>query len=178
MGLIAKLYLISRAKFVELNKEPKVSRIPDLTIDYKQFDGNFEATRFLLKKSVPPENQGLIDEIFYPTDYLGHFIDFESVNYKDLKNLSIKEDWPIPYLSPIKVNQIRSMLNQIEKSKFLEKYNAKELNDNGIYPQKWHNDKSTNQVFSIKNIENGYDDLIKLFNKAADNKFYILTKIG
>ncbi len=177
MGLNVKLCRIRKVWFDQLEKDLNVSTISDLSEDYKIIVKNFEGIRFLLKKYVTLENQRVIDEVFYPTDYIGHMIDFESFNRIKKDDLSKIKDWPISYLSETKVSQILSLLNQIDKNEFLETYNSKELNDYGIYPMIWHDDESSDKFYNKNDIKEGFEALVKLFIRAADNKNYILVFI-
>lgn len=177
MGLNATLYIINRDKFELLREKPDEVLLCEYAIYHQVFNQNFEALRYILKKIVLKEYIPLFDEIFYPKQYIGHLIEFESINYKDINNLK-DEKWPIAYLPPDKVETINNLLKKIDKHTFLENYNAEELNNYGVYPFKWHNGNSINNEFNRKQIETGFIDLVRLFEMASSNKYYILVVVG
>ncbi len=81
--------------------------------------------------------------------------EFESINRTDSGDLSKIKDWSIAYMSQKKVIQISDLLNKISKKVFPGRYNLKELNDNGVYPQNWNRNKSSNKEFNGNNISEG-----------------------
>jgi hypothetical protein len=177
MGQSATLYEIKEPTFQNIANDPSCFKI-DMAERYEIFEKNFDGISFVLAKCVPEDLKEELNQIFYPSDYLGESIDFDSIDFENLEDPSILENEPISYLTKEKVVQIKNLLLDINKDEFLIKYSSKELNENGVYPEVWHDDESPNQAFNKRDLEEGFDALRKLFQRAAENGHYILTFVG
>jgi hypothetical protein len=175
MGQSATLYQVTQAQFDRLSKEPS-SFDPEMTEGRATFDQNFEGLIFLLSKLSTGPAQALVREIFYPGESMGRTID--PIDFDVLDDLSFLENENIGYLNREKINAIREILRGIDKRRLLELYNPKELNDNGVYPGVWHSHESADHAFNRRHIEEGFDDLLKLFNEAVENKSLILVFVN
>lgn len=172
MGQSATLYRIAQFKFDELLNNPATFNVR-MTQGHTTFEQNFEGLLFLLSKLASNSEQALVQEIFYPNDSIGKTVDFDSDNFMDFS-----DNEPINYLSPEKVRSIHGFLGRINKRDVLALYDPDELNKNGIYPRVWHSDESPDQGFNKRHIEEGFDNLIMLFNAAVSNNETILAFVG
>jgi hypothetical protein len=175
MGQSATLYRIDKNEFARLEMEPSSFNIKR-TLGHMTFEQNFEGVLFLLHKLCSDSERTMIQEIFFPIDSIGRKMDSE--DFDILADLSFLETDSIYYLNKDKINSTLGILNRIDKHQFLDLYDPRELNDNGIYPAVWHSDESPNQAFNKRHIEEGFDKLLKLFNKAAENENLILAFVG
>ena len=177
MGQSATLYEIKEDVFKKIAVDPSCFEI-NMTRHYEVFEKNFEGLLFLLSKSVPIESKDIVKQIFYPLDYLGESIDFGSIDIGNLDEDSIFDNEPISYLTPETINQLKELLNSLEKVDFIRNYNSRELNENGIYPEIWHDDESPDQAFNKRHIMEGFESLQNLFNRASEEGNYILVFVG
>ena len=84
MGQSATLYKLPHSDFEKLERDIKGFNIQELTEQYETFDQNYEGLIYVLSKSESRDTQLLINEIFYPSDYLGDKPDFSSIYFEDL----------------------------------------------------------------------------------------------
>ncbi|MEZ4910290.1 MAG: DUF1877 family protein [Saprospiraceae bacterium] len=177
MGQSATLYQIKERVFEKLADDPSCFKA-DMAEEYEIFEKNFEGLLFVLSKSIPNESKEIINQIFYPSNYLGESINFDSIDFENLEDESVLENEPISYLTPQLVGELKRLLDDINKTDFLSNYSSTELNDNGIYHEIWHDDESPDQVLNKRDIEEGFDLLRNLFNRANEEGNYILAFVG
>jgi hypothetical protein len=177
MGQAATLYRISQDQFDRLKKEPTSFKI-EMTVDHKTFEQNFEGLMFLLNKVSLNSHRNLVQELFYPSESLGNSVNFEQDDFDRLGDQSFLENESVSYLSNEKIQVIKLFLAGIDEHQLLRTYDAKELNDNGIYPCVWHNDESPDQAFNRRHIQEGFQNLKQLFEEAVENKSLILAFVG
>ena len=146
MGQSATLYRISQDEFDQLRKEPTSFKM-EMTLGHKTFEQNFEGLIFLLTKVSSSAMHALIHEIFYPSESLGKSPGFEQSDFDPLAD-DFFFDESISYLNREKILATKFFLDGVDEHQLLSTYNAKELNDNGIYPGVWHNDESADQAFN------------------------------
>ena len=84
----------------------------------------------------------------------------------------------IPYLDNNKVVEINRFLNQITEADLKINYNSDELNENGIYPQVWHNDNAPNNVFNLRHLIDDLAELKTIFNQASADQDYLFVFVG
>lgn len=179
MSQSAVLYRISVASFKKLERSEQkcVFDIPSIAKSNTIFQGSFMALEFILSKGRhDTETIKLIREIFNPTK---HICD------KELSNLSPEEYFElfesgefISYLDLLTVSKISSILESYSKQDLQLKYDAKELNENCIYPQIWHNDNSPGYVYNLRHILDDFNELKTIFKQAAMEHDYILVFVG
>ncbi len=175
MGQSATLYRINKNTFEQLCQDP-VRFKPDLAEGRAVFEQNFQGLIFLLNKVVSAVDHSLINEIFYPNDFLGSKEDVDALNGSD--GLSFSEQEPIGYLKLEKVMAISDFLYHIDKEQLLHTYDPEEFNRHEVYPRVWHNNESADQAFNKRHLAEGFDELVKLFGEAVDNKNLILAFVG
>ena len=100
MGQSATLYEIKEDVFKKIAVDPSCFEI-NMTRHYEVFEKNFEGLLFLLSKSVSIESKDIVQQIFYPLDYLGESIDFGSIDIGNLDEDSIFDNEPISYLTQL-----------------------------------------------------------------------------
>lgn len=76
------------------------------------------------------------------------------------------------------VSKINSLIRNISEADIHSRYDARQLNNNGIYPEVWHNDNSPNQVYNERHIVEDFKELKSIVNKADNDKDYILVFVG
>lgn len=177
MSQSATLYEISKKEFQKLENDPSCFRF-DIAEQYETFEQNFDGLLFVLTKCVTEDKKEMINLIFYPSNFLGESIDFDSIDFDSLDNLSILGNETISFLTSEQVGELKNILSQIDKTEFLKNYIPQELNENGVYPEIWHEDESSEQAFNKRHLEEGFDALCKLFNQAGKNENYILSFVG
>jgi hypothetical protein len=148
-----------------------------MTTDHKTFDQNFEGLIFLLHKINSASPRGLIDGIFFPTQYLGNKL-VGSEEVLGSSSEDILPDESISYLDFEKVKAIKLFLDQVDTDLLLNTYDADELNDKGVYPCIWHNDESPDQAFNRRHIKEGLESLKELFDDAVETNSLILSFVG
>ena len=174
MSQSASLYPISPAEFELLKLEADLEHLPDVSTRAEIFEQNFEGLQFLLAKFFKGADLEVISEIFSPTEFLGDEIDYTAIEFDE--DFDEVEE-PLFYVSPDKVKAINILLATVEEDKFLNLYNADELNANEVYPEAWHNDEADDQLFNKRHLEEGLRYLKELFKEAAANGNYIFSFI-
>ena len=180
MGQAASLYRMSNEAFEKLKKEEKKDNF-DFNAHSRYvttFEGSFMALEYILAKGQDHSVKELISEIFSPKQSFGG-LDLSGATTDDeidllLKNSSIS----IPYLEPPTISKINDFLDIISEAEIHSKYDAKELNENGIYPWVWHDDNASNKVYNQRQIIEDTTALKSIFKKSCEAKDYILVFIG
>ena len=167
MSQSASFYSLNENEFRSLN--PNGLYILSISSDYITLDGNHEGLQYILSK-VRPESADIINEIFYPTTFIGN--DAESDIDFDMDNL------PVYYLEPHKIRFLSQILLTISENEIIEVYNPSELNSQDIYPSVWNRSSDQMTAFSEKHLEEGFRLLKDFINKAASESSYILIFIG
>lgn len=180
MGQSATIVEISKSQFIELSKSPDDFK-PEMALNSETFEKNFEGVLFLLHKVENNFPSNLVDEIFYPLDFLGESIDPQTIdpeNPETWEGYMEMEEKAIPYLTQEKVSKIDAFLSGIEENEFLDQYDPEELNDHQVYPGIWHSDESPNMAFNKKDIGMAFRDLRRIFKAAAENGNIVLVRVG
>jgi len=175
MSQSATLYLISNSNFEKLKNDSDFSKMAD---EYETFEQNFEGLTYILTKALPKDSETLINEIFNPIEFIGEPQDFENIDFDDFDEDLIFGNKTIYYLSPEKVVLINGLLQPLNDSTIGNLYDSKELNNNGVYPEVWHDDESEDQAFNKRHIIEGVNSLKTIFTKAKDKQYYILSFVG
>jgi hypothetical protein len=177
MSESATFYRISKETFdkLKLSDNPPMFDI-SLAKNYITFQGSFMGLEYLLKKGQNDQTKELISEIFTPNDTLGGD-DFENLTPEELFEFYESESL-IPYLDNYKVVEINRFLNQITEADLQINYNSDELNENGIYPQVWHNDNAPDKVFNLRHLLDDLEELKTIFNQASTDQDYLFVFVG
>ncbi|MBV4357598.1 DUF1877 family protein [Pinibacter aurantiacus] len=188
MSQIANFYTINNTEFVALegNSDP-FEAVREIK-NYLSFQSTHEGLRFVLAKGRSNGESNLINEIFYPESQIGgpsQYVFPDADEAREFRDVTDDIDFdgyfdrpPVAYLTPEKVKQISSLLNNIGNEEISEQFDYKELNREGIYPCCWNDDKEENQAFNKKHFLQDYQALKDLFNHASATNSYLLCFVG
>lgn len=177
MSQSATLYRISENTFKQLDKTSNRQKLEiDSAKSYSIFHGTFMGLEYILSKGQDNSITELVNEIFNPKKSLGE---------QEFENLSPEEQFEfyesgllIPYLDTITISKLNDFLATISQADFSSKYDAIELNDNGIYPEVWQNDNSTDQAYNLQHILEDFQELKKIIKQANAENDYIVVFVG
>jgi len=177
MSQSATFYRVSQNTFKQLeitdNKQPfDVSSAKE----YTTLQGSFMALEYILSKAQDASAIKLINELFNPRQSLGD---------PDLESLTLEEQMEfyenggaIHYLNYANVSKLSGLFDKFSKADIHSKYDSKELNENRIYPEVWHNDNSPDQAYNERHILDDFEQLKKIIKRASDDCDYILVFVG
>ena len=178
MGQSAYIYRVSKENFELLRKSTRRQdlRLSELAIEHWEFQGSFMGIEFILAKNQSEENKRILYDIFYPSNALGSE---ELENMEDDEKYSFYESGNyIPYLDSLRIEEINKIIQNVTAEDLTKMYSSKELNDNGIYPDCWHDDNSENQVFNLRQIIEDITEIKKIFKAATENQNYLLSFVS
>jgi hypothetical protein len=177
MSQSATLYRISQDTFKQLDKPDNKQKFDiNSAKSYSIFQGSFMALEYILSKGQSNSTTELVTEIFNPKHSLGERF-FESLSPEE--QLEFYESGLfIPYLNPSTISQLNDLIEKIPSLNISSKYNAKELNDNGIYPRVWHNDNSPDQAYNERQVLEDFEELKTLIKQASTEQDYIFVFVG
>jgi len=177
MSQSATLYRISQDIFNQLDKPNNKQKFDRHSAkSYSIFQGTFMGLEYVLSKGQDNSTTELINEIFNPKLSLGGQ-DFENLTPEQQFEFYESELF-IPYLGKSTISKLNDFFSNISLTDIRAKYNAKELNDNRIYPGVWHNDNSPDNAYNERDICEGFEELKAIFNKANTEKDYIFVFVG
>ena len=188
MSQSATFYAIDENDFFAIKSDPnKLGLLKDRENNVT-FQGTHEGIRFILSKGLDEQKAFLVNEIFYPTTFIGEVSQYvfpnaakDSQEFVDVTNDESYEDFdraPISFLDPEKVMQIASFLDSVSSEQFSSKFNPVELNKKDIYPCCWNTEKGDEYVYNEKHIAEDFQNLKKLFNSASRANSYLLCFVG
>jgi hypothetical protein len=177
MSQSATLYRVSHDTFEQLEKSAHEKRFNISSAkNYTTFQGSFMGLEFILSKGQDASATDLIKEIFNPK---------QSIGGQDFASLTPEEQFeyyengmPISYLDTTIISKLSDLLDKISEQEIHLKYNANELNDNGIYPGIWHDDNSHDRAYNERQILEDYKELKNIIKQAAGENDYILVFVG
>ena len=178
MSQSATLYRISEDSFEQLKKLDDKQQFPVTTLakGYSIFHGTFLGLEFILSKGKDTQTAELISEIFTPQQSLGD---------ENLENMTLDEQiefyengGPIYYLDKKIISAINMLLINITDSYIDEMYDSTELNDNGIYPNIWHDDNSSDLAYNKRHLQEDITALKQIFKQADEDNNYMLVYVG
>ncbi|MES2648058.1 MAG: DUF1877 family protein [Bacteroidota bacterium] len=179
MSQSASFYSIADKDFkiIQQSEDSELDIAPYVT-SYCTLDDSYMALEFTLVTNQTEDAIIILEEIFNPaasfggSDFSG--IDIDSIDPIAFETM-IMNDASVYYLSPETIDSIVVLLDQISTDDILSNYNATALNENDIYPGKWHNDESAGLLYNGSHLQKSYNELKSFFQIAADKKDYILT---
>jgi len=140
------------------------------------FQGSIMGLEYILSKGQDDSTSELVREIFNPKQLLGG---------QDLNSLTPEEQLAfyesgrfISYLDKTAISKLNDFLDKVSEVDIHSQYNATELNNNGIYPEIWHDDNSPGQAYNKRQILDDLKELKTIFNQAAKQGDYILVFIA
>ena len=128
------------------------------TVSLETLEQNAFGIEFILKKMVDTKRHEIIEQIFYPKDYLGEKPDYENIDFDEVI-LDELEDKSIGFLAPDLILEMDNLLRSVKENELEKSYNFSELNSNGIYPENWHDNESSDQAFNCRHIAEGIEQL-------------------
>jgi hypothetical protein len=134
------------------------------------------ALEYILSKGQNNSTTELVNEIFNPKHSLGGQ-NFESLTPKEQFEF-YESGLFIPYLDISTISKLNDFLTNISQTDVSSKYNTNELNNNGIYPEVWHNDNSPDQAYNERHILEDLEELKTIIKKADTEKDYIFVFVG
>ena len=177
MSQSATLYRVSKETFLQLNlPDNKQSFDFNMAKSDALLDGSFMALEYILSKGQDNSTIEIVKQIFAPEQAIGgqgfegltpeeHFEYYESGLY-------------IPYLDALIISKLNDFISNFSDSDIRSKYNAKELNDNGIYPGVWHNNNSKGLVYNERQILEDFEALKIILKQANIEGDYIFVFVG
>jgi hypothetical protein len=178
MSQSATLYLIDSEKFELLEDNPDKTKIQVLSYGYETFEQTHEGISFLLEKFFKTEDLALIREIFEPTEFIGEGLDDDLYDSHTVDDIEKFEESAIYYLNPIQIARINVLLTSLDISTVLNAYNSAEFNNNGVYPEVWHDYESEGQAFNKTHLKENLESLIHFFKAAAASEDYVIIEIS
>lgn len=177
MSQSATLYRISEDIFRQLDKPDNKQKFDiNSAKNYSIFQGSFLGLEYILSKGQDNSKIELINEIFNPKQSLGG---------EEFDKLTPEEQFEfyesglfIPYLDTSTISKLNDFIGNVSQTDIHLKYDAKELNDNGIYPEVWHNDNSPDQAYNQRHILEDLEELKTIIKQANTEKDYILVFVG
>lgn len=177
MSQSATLYRISNETFRQLETSADSPQFEISSAkNYRTFQGSFMGLEYILSKGQNNSTTEIINEIFNPTKSLGGH---------DIEKLSLEEQMEfyenggvIYYLDSITISRLNNLLDTFSEADIQTKYDANELNDNGIYPSVWHNDNSPDQAYNRRHILEDFIELKTIINEARQENDYIIVFVG
>ena len=168
------LYIVSNTAFELLENLPDKTKVPAMAHSSESIEQIHEGLEFLLEHFFVGEDKQLIHEIFSPEEFIGESFDenpFESPTPDEFDDFLAKA---IYYLDPEKIARIDYLLSELDQTTVLNTYNSKEFNNNGVYPEVWHDDESENQFFNRSHLKIALESLTDFFAKAISNDDHII----
>jgi hypothetical protein len=177
MSQSATLYRVSQDFFEQLNNQGHKQKFDvDAAKSYSVFQGSFMALEFILSKGQDKSIAELVNEMFFPK---------QSIGDQQIDSLTPEEQFEfyesgffIPYLDISTISKLNNFIANISQTDIGSRYDAKELNDNGIYPGVWHNDDSPDQAYNERHILEDFNELKSIIKQADTEKDYILVFVG
>ena len=161
-----------------LEDNPDKTKIQVLSYGYETFEQTHEGISFLLEKFFKTEDLALIREIFEPTEFIGEGLDDDLYDSHTVDDIEKFEESAIYYLNPIQIARINVLLTSLDISTVLNAYNSAEFNNNGVYPEVWHDYESEGQAFNKTHLKENLESLIHFFKAAAASEDYVIIEIS
>lgn len=140
------------------------------------FQGSFMGLEYILSKGQDASTIELVREIFNPRLSLGGQ-DLSSLTPEEQLEFYESED-SISYLDTTSISKLNAFLEKVSETDIQSKYDAQELNDNGIYPEVWHNDNSPDQAYNLRHILEDLEELKAIVNQADKQGDFIFVFVG
>lgn len=177
MSQSATFYSISSVIFGDLEQSNGEKNFdPSNASDYCTCQGTFMAIEYILSKGQNKKIAELMQKLFNPPNAIGSEL---------LDNLSMEEQFEfyesgrlIPYLDPHTILEINEYFNTVTENYLQDSYDAKELNNNGIYPNVWQTENKKNEAFNLNHLTEDFNGLKSILNLSAKEGNYLLVFVG
>lgn len=187
MSQSATFYPIDSNDFATIKRNPNNLALLSDRDNYVSFQGTHEGLRFVLSKGLREHESNLVNEIFYPSIYIGEiaqtvFSDTGKAqaftHMADGEENDVFDREPILYHDPEKVKQIAILLNNISSERLSTQFDPEELNREGIYPLCWSSSQDADQAYNERHLLEDYQNLKELFDNAGVTNSYLLCFVG
>ena len=177
MSQSATLYRVSQEIFKQLNKPDNKQEFDiNSAKSYSTFQGTFIALVYILCKGQEKAITELICEIFNPKHALGKQ-EFDSLTGEEQFEFYYSGRF-IPYLDLPTISKLNDFIATVSQTDIHLKYDAKEFNENDIYPEVWHNDNSPDQAYNERHILEDFEKLKTIIIQADQEKDFIFVYVG
>lgn len=179
MNQSASFYSIATTDFETIRQsEDKEIDIAPYVKAYCTLDDSYMALEFTLVVNQSEEATMLIEEIFNPSASFGGSdfgnIDIDNID-PEVFEAMVMDDSSVYYLAPGTVNQALAVLHTISEAAILNNYDAAALNENDIFPGKWHSDNNPELPYNAIHLQKTFAELETFLTTAADNNQYVFT---
>ena len=181
MNQSISFYSIAAFDFDKIRQsENKELDIAPFVKSYCTLDESYMGLEFTLINNLQEEDVFLIEEIFNPASSFGGSdfsdIDIDTIDPQVLETM-VMNDASVYYLSPETIGEISGLLSRINEETIVANYDAAALNENDIFPVKWHNDNRPDLQYNAAHLQKTFDELKSFFTSASLEKYFILTYI-
>jgi hypothetical protein len=175
MSQSATLYRVSKDTFKHLKESAGQQQFEISSAkDYALFQGSFMGLEYVLSKGQDDSTIELVNKIFTPNQSFG-VEDFDSLTsdekFEFYENL-------VFYLDSDTISKLCIFLTSMTEIEVQAKFDADELNENGIYPNQWNNDDSLDVAFGKRQIIQDFKELKAVITKADQEQDYIFVYVG
>lgn len=168
------LYRVSQEKFETIKADPAGTTILDISEENLVFPQTFEGLKFILSKEQDDDTVALLEQIFYPETYIS-----KEINFDEMEVLSDDMDFnstAIYYNSSEEVADMHAFLNNISLEQFHQLYDARELNENNVYPHNvWTEEGEPDRAFTRLHLAKEFTDLKNFIAAAKAGNDYVLS---
>lgn len=170
------LYRVSQENFEVMKANPGGTVILNISKDNLVFPQTFEGLKFILSKEQDEETISLLEQIFYPETFISKEIELDTM--ETLSDDLDLESTAIYYNDTAGVANMHAFLSNISVEQFHDLYDAKELNENGVYPQNvWIEDGAPDRAFTRKHLAREFADLKAFIAAAKTDNDYVLSYV-
>ncbi len=169
MGLSATFYAVSALTFQTLTADPS-SFHPKQAEQWITFDQNQEGVEHVLDKCMA--NPSLKAHLLFSPEAL--------LQPKPEAGASIEEHYleAVPYHPPERVTLWEEVLQNVSNECMVSAYDPEDMNQNGVYPETWHNDESPHLAFNRSHVVTAIEQLKVFIAEAHAEEHYILVFVG
>ncbi|NMH28244.1 DUF1877 family protein [Flavobacterium silvaticum] len=176
MSQSVNLYQIDAVEFRKFSANQEAYDFKFDDTNSAVFDQNYEGLNFLLETYFAGEFPESLEEVFYPTEFVGEEIEFDALDFEDPEDFP--ESTATYFLKPEVISHANKILESLDADDVLRLYDADSFNKNDIYPTVWHTNESPDQAFNKRHLAEGFDLLKKTLADADSKGNYILYFIG
>ncbi|RFM33468.1 DUF1877 family protein [Chitinophaga silvisoli] len=170
------LYRVSQENFEAMKANPAGTVILNISKENLVFPQTFEGLKFILSKEQDEETVSLLEQIFYPESYISKEIDLDT--QETLSEDLDFENTAIYYNDKAEVANMHAFLSNISVEQFHQLYDAKELNENGVYPYNvWIEEGEPDRAFTRKHLAQEFADLKEFIAAAKTDNDYVLSLV-
>ncbi len=176
MSQSATYYRVTKQTFIQLEKSHGNRKFNFSDAKGEAiFISTFMGLEFILSKEQSQTISALVNEIFNPKNVLG-MEELESITPEE--QLEFYDGGLIPYIDPETISEINTFLLSVSEDELQLRYDANELNVNGIYPNVWNNENFRDFAFNAIHLKADFKLLNEFIKQAAKDNDYILVFVG